>query len=77
MKAWKELSARLRAEAGACEICGSVEKLNAHHCIHRKARKDLLLEERNIAVLCARHHFALHHGHEAEFFAWLKTHKPD
>lgn len=76
-KAWKELSAKLREDRGRCEVCGSKEKLNAHHCIHRRARKDLLLEERNIVVLCARHHFALHHGHEAEFFAWMKARKPD
>lgn len=76
-KAWTELSAKLREDRGCCEVCGSAEKLNAHHCIHRRARKGLLLEERNIVVLCARHHFALHHGHEAEFFAWMKERKPD
>lgn len=27
MKAWKELSARLRAEAGACEKCGATDGL--------------------------------------------------
>lgn len=42
-KAWKALSAKVRAERGACEICGATEKLQAHHILPKKQHPDLLL----------------------------------
>lgn len=77
MKAWKELSAEIRAGAGKCEVCGSAERLNVHHCLSRKTHPAFMFERANLICLCARHHFLLHHGHEWEFAAWLKEHKPD
>jgi len=76
-KAWRELSGKLRAAVGACEVCGSTEGvLNVHHVLGRRVRPDLLLDENNLVCLCQRHHFLLHHGHEAEFLAWLRGRKP-
>ncbi|WP_407450943.1 hypothetical protein [Fibrobacter sp.] len=43
----------------------------------RRARPDLLLDEKNLIVLCRRCHFLLHRGHDAEFFAWLGANKAD
>ena len=77
MKAWKELSGRLRAEAGVCEKCGATEGLQTHHVLEKKAWPNMLLEERDLVVLCRRCHFMAHRHHSAEFHAWLASHKPD
>lgn len=37
----------------------------------------MLLEERDLVVLCRRCHFMAHRHHAAEFHAWLASHKPD
>ena len=76
MKAWKELSAQIRAEVGKCEVCGSTERLNIHHCLGRKTHPAFMFDRANLICLCARHHFLLHHGHEWEFATWLKANKP-
>lgn len=76
MKAWKELSAKIRADIGKCEVCGATERLNVHHCLSRKTHPALVFERDNLICLCARHHFLLHHGHEWEFMAWLEANKP-
>lgn len=67
----------MRSEHGACEICGSPERLQVHHILPKKQHPGLLLEERNLITLCARHHFILHRGRELEFMAWLERHRPD
>lgn len=76
-KAWRELSAKIRAETGACEACGSTERLNVHHVLSRKTHPAFTFEPKNLICLCARHHFLLHHGHEWEFMAWLKENRPE
>lgn len=75
-KAWRELSAHIRAERGACEICGATEKLQVHHVLPKKQHPDLLLEENDLICLCARHHFLWHHGHDVEGIVWLADNKP-
>lgn len=58
-KAWKELSARLRAETPYCQKCGKTAeecRLNVHHLRARRYRPDLLLDERGLINLCAGCH---------------------
>lgn len=76
-RAWKELSAKTRAERGACEICGATDRLVVHHILWRRTRKDLVLEPNNLICLCAKQHFVLHRGHEVEFLEWLRRNKPE
>lgn len=35
-KAWSELSARMRAERGACEKCGETGNLCVHHVLEKR-----------------------------------------
>ena len=67
----------MRAERGACEVCGVTERLNVHHILSKKTHPALTFDHDNLICLCARHHFLLHHGHEWEFAAWLKANKPE
>lgn len=76
-KAWKELSEKIRAERGACEVCGATDRLVVHHILWRRTRKDLMLEPNNLICLCAKDHFVLHRGHEVEFLEWLRRNKPE
>lgn len=76
-KAWKELSEKLRLEAGKCQMCGSPERLCCHHVLHKKQNPSLLLEERDIAVLCAKCHCRLHRGREVEFWLWFEKTFPE
>lgn len=59
MKAWKELSKRLRDETPYCQKCGKTAeecRLNVHHLRARRYRPDLLLDERGLINLCAACH---------------------
>ena len=76
-KAWAALSLKLRERAGECQACGSTERLQAHHVLHRKQNPALLLEENDVAVLCARCHCRLHRGREVEFWMWFEEKFPE
>lgn len=43
-----------------CVICGSTDKLQAHHIIHKKYRPELSLNVNNGITLCSTHHYETH-----------------
>lgn len=56
--AWRALSRRKRAKLGACEACGSLADLQAHHTGYgRLGRRG---EWRDLVVLCGTCHKAVH-----------------
>jgi 5-methylcytosine-specific restriction endonuclease McrA len=73
-KRWKELSAKLRQDAG-CAICDEREHLQVHHIVAKFYKKSLLrFEEANLIVLCPRHHFAFHKD-PVTTMAWFQKHR--
>ena len=82
-KAWKELSAKVRAETPYCQRCGNTAKecrLNVHHLRARRFRPDLLLDENGLIVLCpACHQFAKGSAHKdpGAFYVWLSEAFPE
>lgn len=49
--AWRKLAARIKAERGCCERCGSKQRLIVDHIIERKDG-GAELEEENLQLLC-------------------------
>lgn len=43
-----------------CQICGSMNNLNAHHIFHRKYYPKLTLNINNGILLCRKHHYEVH-----------------
>lgn len=75
---WRKFSEEFRAKAGnKCAVCGSTERVQAHHLLEKKSHPDLLFEERDLICLCARHHFMTHHGRHYELLAWLERNRPE
>ena len=52
----------IRKDSNGCVICGSYEKLNAHHLLFKRHFPELSLNTNNGIVLCHNHHMELHHG---------------
>lgn len=78
-KEWRK--ALLERDEG-CIVCGSTERLNAHHLIpknFKKFRSDI----NNGVLLCASHHCSYGykispHSHGSMlFFIWLMDNRPD
>jgi hypothetical protein len=63
-----------------CVICGSTEKLNAHHLIPRQIKK-FKHDLENGICLCPKHHrfsFELSaHQNPIAFIMWLEKYKPE
>lgn len=70
-KIWKEII----HQKGQCEICGSIQNLNAHHIIGR-SNTNLRYDIKNGCLLCVKHHFSAHQN-PIYFTGWLKEHRPD
>ena len=47
-------------KVGKCELCGSTNRLNAHHIVERSRSNALRYVEKNIVVLCMPCHGAVH-----------------
>lgn len=50
---WRKLSSQAIAQAGCCAICGSTDRLEAHHI---SPDQELALDPQNIVVLCKECH---------------------
>ena len=63
-----------------CAICGSTDRLNAHHIIPRE-KHDTKLDISNGITLCSLHHIFSRdisaHNNPLAFFKWLSKHRPD
>lgn len=57
LSAW---SKTIRRRDQICVICGSTEKLNAHHIIHRAKNPELSFVKNNGVLLCKKHHDEVH-----------------
>ena len=70
---WSELSAKLRQEKPACEVCGKKDNLQCHHVTSKYYHKSLLrFDERNIAVLCPKCHYIIAHKSPIQFVEWFR-----
>ena len=79
-KAWAALSLRLRTETPYCQKCGSASHLQVHHLLPRKLFPQLLLDERNLVVLCPKcHTFCRESAHKdgLAFAIWLLEKLPE
>lgn len=79
-KAWAELSLKLRKETPFCQKCGRKEHLQVHHLLPKKLYPQLLLEERQLVVLCPRcHTFCVGSAHKdgMAFAIWLMEALPE
>ena len=79
-KAWAALSLKLRTETPYCQKCGRKEHLQVHHLLPRKLYPQLILDERNLVVLCARcHNFCRESAHKdgLAFAIWLERCLPE
>ena len=45
-----------------CRVCGSIEKLNAHHLLSVRENPNLALDVNNGITLCRKCHRIAHHG---------------
>ena len=61
-----------------CVICGSMDRLNAHHIIPRE-NHETKLELNNGLSLCPKHHFFCRkisaHNNPVGMFFWLETNR--
>ena len=55
--AWSKV---IKKRDKSCVICGSTDRLNAHHLIHKKYLPELSLNVNNGILLCKVHHFEVH-----------------
>lgn len=79
-RAWNELSRKLRREIPFCQKCGKTEHLQVHHLMPKKLYPQLLLDERNLVVLCPRcHSFCAGSAHKdgMAFAVWLMNALPE
>lgn len=76
----REWSKKVREKDGSCVICGSNERLNAHHLIPRQI-KEFKHDLENGITLCPSHHrfsFELSaHQNPIAFIMWLEKNKPE
>ena len=77
-KAWAD--AVKDRDGRRCVICGSPERLNAHHIIARE-NHETKYEIMNGISLCTLHHFFCRqvsaHNNPIGFFIWLEKHRPE
>jgi hypothetical protein len=63
-----------------CVICGSTERLNAHHIIVRE-NHETKFEVSNGLSLCPKHHFFCRqvsaHNNPIGLFMWLEKNRPE
>lgn len=63
-----------------CVICGSMDRLNAHHLIVRE-NKQTKLDLNNGLSLCPKHHFFCRkisaHNNPIGLFLWLEKNRPE
>lgn len=63
-----------------CVICGSKERLNAHHIIVRE-NHETKLDIQNGITICPKHHFFCRqisaHNNPLGFFMWLENNRPE
>lgn len=57
LSAWAKI---IKKRDHVCVICGSTEKLNAHHIIHRAKNPELSFIQNNGLLLCKKHHDEVH-----------------
>lgn len=78
---WNELSRRLREEHPYCSKCGRTGcRLNVHHILPKKLYGDLVFDEQNLIVLCAKcHSFGRGSAHKdgMAFAIWLANNFPE
>ena len=68
-----------------CEVCGTNQGTCGHHVVSQARSKSLRFDERNIIVLCAKHHtmgneLAPHASNQMaveRFIEWFKENKPE
>lgn len=57
----QEWSKRIKSRDNfSCQICGSNNKLNAHHILHKSKYPELAYLENNGITLCHKHHVEVH-----------------
>jgi hypothetical protein len=80
VKLWKEVRLACIERDGGCVICGSTNRMSAHHLYPREI-KELKYELDNLITLCPLHHkFSLKispHRNPIEFFLWLHDNRRD
>lgn len=59
---WKKLRKEIINRDKHCLICGSTNKLEAHHIIPLDIMWDLRNDKSNIITLCKHHHSQVHNG---------------
>ena len=57
LQSWGEV---IKKRDKKCVICGSTDRLNAHHLIHKKTNPELSLNINNGVTLCELHHYEVH-----------------
>ena len=57
LSAWSKV---IRDRDTVCVICGSTDRLNAHHLIHRSIEPKLSFNINNGILLCQLHHYEVH-----------------
>jgi 5-methylcytosine-specific restriction endonuclease McrA len=77
----REWGKAIRERDGACQICGAVKFLNAHHILPKEYYKEHMYDLKNGITLCAGkcHRFGKYSAHKNSiFFAkWLQENKPE
>ena len=77
----KEWARQVKERDGLrCVICGSPERLNAHHIIVRE-NHETKFDVQNGISLCPKHHFFCRqisaHNNPLGFFLWLEKNRPE
>ena len=57
LQAWSKV---IKKRDKACVMCGSTDRLNAHHIIHRSIEPKLSFNINNGILLCQLHHYEVH-----------------
>ena len=57
---WKLTSEKIRREVGACQKCGKMEGLHAHHMIPRSKGNSVYFLRDNLICVCAGCHMWIH-----------------
>lgn len=79
-RAWNELSRKLRTETPYCQKCGRHDHLQVHHLLPKKLYPELMLDEKNLVVLCPKcHTFCRESAHKdgLAFAIWLEQAFPE
>lgn len=67
---WPKIRADHLAKFPVCEVCGTVDKLDVHHCQPFHEHPELECDPANLITLCRDHHFLFGH-----LLAW-PSHNP-